>query len=120
MQVIEKDIALESDTQFLSTMIASGDDLGGVDCGPSQPKLASFQKAARTAALELSGIKAFDGSNTVSKKTGHFALHAEISARLCQSLTEHSLQLAGTLGPRLWKQIEGYESMMHAATIFFL
>ena len=44
---MQKDTISESDTQFQAPMTASDDDLGRVDCGPSQPKLASFPKGRK-------------------------------------------------------------------------
>ena len=44
---MQKDTTSESDTQFQAPMTASDDDLGRVDCGPSQPKLASFPKGRK-------------------------------------------------------------------------
>ncbi len=47
LQMMQKYAASRNDSQFQALMIASGDDLGSVDCGPSQPKLASFPKGRK-------------------------------------------------------------------------
>ena len=117
---MQKDTTSESDTQFQAPMTASDDDLGRVDCGPSQPKLASFPKGRKNRCFRAIWYESFRWLEYSVKQDRAFCFACRNVSTSTSKSDIAFTKLPGTLGPRLWKQIEGYESMMHAVTTFFL